>query len=164
MEAQHPARNTDPEHRHAPAPIDQTADQGPGREPSGQDPPRLSALSEPFQIFESSANGRRVITPRGELDLSNAAQLEQQFAGNIDTILDLSELSFIDSTGITLLISTAQRAQSDAWEFTVRNPQPAVLRVIKLVDLDRRLGLESQPASIVPGGPSRESGRPANGV
>ncbi|HET7046990.1 MAG TPA: STAS domain-containing protein [Solirubrobacteraceae bacterium] len=101
-----------------------------------------------MQIFENTANGRRVITLRGELDLSNAAQLEQQFAGNIDTILDLCELSFIDSTGITLLISTAQRAQSDAWEFTVRNPQPAVLRVLKLVGLDRHLGLESQTASI----------------
>jgi anti-sigma B factor antagonist len=92
-----------------------------------------------------------VITPCGELDLSNAAQLEQQFAGNIDTILDLSKLSFIDSTGIALLISTAERARSHAWEFTVRNPQPAVLRVIKLVGLERHLGFESPPASIALG-------------
>ena len=164
QDGRHPARNTDSERRNALVPIDQTADRTPGRETWGQDPPGLSAAPEPLQIFEKTANGRRVITLRGELDLSNAAQLEQRFAGNTDTILDLCQLSFIDSTGITLLISTAQRAQSDAWEFTVRNPQAAVLRVLKLVGLDRHLGLESQPASIALGddnekpAPTRRSG------
>ena len=109
----------------------------------------LSALPEPFRIFESTTNGRRVIAPSGELDLASAPQLEERLAGNIDTALDLSELSFIDSTGIRLLASTAQRAQAEAWEFTVRNPQPTVMRVIKLVALEKYLRLERQeePAS-----------------
>jgi len=102
-----------------------------------------------FHVFESASDGRRVIAPRGELDLASAPQLEERLAGNIDTALDLSELSFIDSTGIRVLASTAQRAQAEAWEFSVRNPQPAVLRVIKLVALDQHLRLETQeePAS-----------------
>ena len=85
-----------------------------------------------------------MIAPCGELDLSNAAQLEERLAGNIDTVLDLSELSFIDSSGIRVVIGAAQRARAEAWEFTVRNPQPAVLRVIKLVGLEQHLGLERQ--------------------
>jgi anti-sigma B factor antagonist len=85
-----------------------------------------------------------VIAPCGELDLSNAAQLEERLAGSIDTVLDLSKLSFIDSTGLHVLVSAANRAQSEGWEFTVQNPQPAVLRVIKLVGLAQRLSLESQ--------------------
>ena len=110
---------------------------------------RHSAFPEPFHVFERTADGRRVIAPRGELDLASAPQLEERLAGNIDTALDLSELSFIDSTGIRVLASTAQRAQAEAWDFTVRNPQPAVLRVIKLVALDQHLRLETQeePAS-----------------
>ena len=80
----------------------------------------------------------------GELDLSNAAQLEERLAGGIDTVLDLSELSFIDSSGIHVLISTAQRAQSQGWAFSVQNAQPAVLRVIRVVGLDQQLGLESE--------------------
>jgi anti-anti-sigma factor len=152
QDGRHPARDTGPQlttTSNALAHIDQTADRTPGREPWGQGPPHLSALPEPFHIFESAADGRRVISPCGELDLSNAAQLEERLAGNIDTVLDLSELSFIDSTGIRAVISTAQRARAEAWEFTVRNPQPAVLRVIKLVGLDQHLGLERQkgPAS-----------------
>jgi anti-sigma B factor antagonist len=105
---------------------------------------RLSAAPEPFHIFETTADGRRVIAPRGELDLATAAELEQRLTGTIDTELDLSELSFIDSTGIRVLVGTAQRARAEAWKFTVRNPQPGVLRVIKLVALEQQLGLESQ--------------------
>ncbi len=85
-----------------------------------------------------------MIAPCGELDLSTTPQLEKRLRGNIDTILDLSKLSFIDSTGIHLLLVTMRGAEREGWEFTVRDPQPAVLRVIKLVGLDRYLGLDGQ--------------------
>ena len=114
-----------------------------GRDPT---PLHLSAVPEPFRVVESAADGRRVIAACGELDLATAAQLEERLAGNIDTVLDLSELSFIDSTGLRVLVSTANRAQAEAWEFTVRNPQPTVLRVIRLVALEQLLGLEGQQA------------------
>jgi anti-anti-sigma factor len=151
----HPARDTSPEPSDPLARTGQPADGTPGSEPRDQEPTHLSALPEPFHIFESTADGRRVIAPCGELDLSNAAQLKERLAGNRDTVLDLSELSFIDSTGIHLLISTAQRARSEAWDFTVRNPQPAVLRVIKLVRLAKHLGLESQT------GPEEDAKQPS---
>jgi anti-sigma B factor antagonist len=144
QDGRHPARDTGPESSNALARTGQTADRTPGREPWVQEPPHLSAVPEPFHIFESTADRRRVIAPCGELDLSNAAQLKERLAGTCDTVLDLSELSFIDSTGIHIVVSTAHRARSEAWEFTVRNPQPAVLRVIKLVGLAEHLGLESQ--------------------
>ena len=141
----HPTRDTGPESSNPLARIGQTADGIPRRESSVEESPHLSALPEPFQILESTADGRRVITPRGELDLSTGAQLKERLAGDCDTVLDLSELSFIDSTGIRLVASTAQRARSEAWDFTVRNPQPAVLRVIRLVGLAEHLCLETQP-------------------
>ena len=51
----------------------------------------------------------------GELDLANAAtlaaQLEQRTAG--DLVLDMSELEFIDSTGIALLVATHRRLNGD---------------------------------------------------
>jgi anti-anti-sigma factor len=97
-----------------------------------------------FYVSESPVDGGRVITPCGELDLSTAARLEEQLAGHCDTVLDLSELTFIDSSGIHLVISTAQRARSEGWSFTVRDPQPAVLRVIELLGLTEHLGLIGQ--------------------
>jgi len=112
QDGRHPPRDTGPQSWSALARTGETADRASGREPRGQRPPHLSAVA--FHIFESTADGRRVIAPRGELDLSTAAQLKERLAGNIDTVLDLSELSFIDSTGIHVVVSTAQRAQSEA--------------------------------------------------
>lgn len=138
----HAARDTAPESSDARPGTAQMAYRTSEREP--WEPQGPSALPEPFRIFESTADGRRVIAPCGELDLANAAQLKERLAGNSDTVLDLSGLSFIDSTGIHLLVGTTQRARSEAWDFTVRNAQPAVLRVIKLLGLAEDLGLEGQ--------------------
>lgn len=148
QDGRHPARDTDPQLT-APSNGRARIGQTPGRTPWVQGAPHPSGSPEPLQIIESTADGCRVIAPCGELDLSNAAELEQRLAGSIDTVLDLSELSFIDSTGIRVLIGTAQRAQQEAWEFTVRSPQPAVVRAIELVGLDQHLGLEQPrgPAS-----------------
>ena len=140
----HPTRDTGPESSNPLAHTGQTANGIPGCESSVEESAHLSALPEPFQILESTADGRRVITPRGELDLSTGAQLKERLAGSCDTVLDLSDLSFIDSTGIYVLVSTAERARSEAWEFTVRNPQPAVLRVIELIGLAEHLCIEPQ--------------------
>lgn len=124
--------------------IDQAADGTTGREPRIPGPPPFAQPPEAFRIFESTADGSRILALSGELDLSNAAELGERLAGNIDTVLDLSDLSFIDSSGIHVLISAAQRAQSEGWAFSVQNAQPAVLRVIKLVGLDQHLALEKQ--------------------
>ena len=139
-----PTRDIGPESSNGLARRGQTADRIPGREPAAEASLHLSVVPEPFQIVESTADGRRVIAPRGELDLSTGTQLKERLAGSCDTVLDLSDLSFIDSTGIHVVVSTAQRARSEAWEFTVRNPQPAVLRVIELVGLAEHLCIEPQ--------------------
>ncbi len=68
--------------------------------------------------FEASAaqldDGIRVVSVRGELDLSTAPDLEQPLeevvaAGDASVLVDLSECEFIDSTGIALIVRTWQR-------------------------------------------------------
>jgi anti-sigma B factor antagonist len=79
----------------------------------------------------------------GELDLANvatlAAQLEQRTAGNL--VLDMSELEFIDSTGIALLVATHRRLNGDgAVKFKlVGSRSPSVRRVMALTGLDTEL-------------------------
>ena len=85
------------------------ADGTPRPEPGVQQSPPLSSSPEPFHILETTANGRRVIAPCGELDLATAAELKERLAGSSDTVLDLSQLSFIDSSG-NLGISIGKRA------------------------------------------------------
>jgi anti-anti-sigma factor len=55
-------------------------------------------------------------------------------------VLDLSDLTFIDSSGISLLVVALGQDRA----VTLRNPQPFVSRVLELTGLDH---LVERPAS-----------------
>jgi anti-sigma B factor antagonist len=85
-------------------------------------------------------NGTPVIWLFGELDITNAEKVRAA----IDTVLcshtelvvfDASGLAFMDSSGVALLASTAQRAR----EVQVRRPATIVRRLIELTGLDQVL-------------------------
>ena len=72
----------------------------------------------------------------GELDLANAARLEDELrrveAGDAGVILvDLADVSFIDSTGIRALITAAARSRHDN-RLVLQRASPVVLRVLRL--------------------------------
>ena len=85
--------------------------------------------------------------PRGELDLATVetlrSVLDEAIAGTLNTarrlVLDLRGLSFIDSTGLHLLVALDQRAQRDAFELTLLAPAAPIDRAIQLSGLDRIL-------------------------
>ena len=81
-------------------------------------------------------NGTPVIYLSGELDLISAGQFSAAIDAALGShpgglILDASGLNFMDSSGIVLLVSAAQRAR----EVQVRNPTPIVRRLIELTGL-----------------------------
>jgi len=56
------------------------------------------------------AQGGACLTLRGELDLGSAPQLEQALAeAGDDVLLDLRDLTFMDSTGVRVLLEAAER-------------------------------------------------------
>jgi anti-sigma B factor antagonist len=82
----------------------------------------------------------------GELDLANAATAEAQLrkaleAGDAPVVIDMSELEFIDSTGIALLVATlAPNGHAAELRFVPSN-SPPVTRVLELTGLAERLPL-----------------------
>jgi anti-sigma B factor antagonist len=59
---------------------------------------------------ERDERGACRLTLRGELDLGTAAQLEQALAhARGDIVLDLRGLTFMDSTGVRVLLEAAER-------------------------------------------------------
>lgn len=78
-----------------------------------------------------------VVALRGELDLCSAPAVEQELrsveAGDADAILlDLSELEFIDSTGVRLLIMAEQRSRWDSGRLVLKRPPAPVFRAIEI--------------------------------
>jgi len=97
---------------------------------------------EPFAV-ELQRNGDLVVVqPRGELDAATIPELR----GALDAIenfarlvLDLRGLSFIDSTGLHLLVELHERAQNDRFELTLIAPEPPLDKAIRLCGLDGTL-------------------------
>jgi anti-anti-sigma factor len=78
----------------------------------------------------------RLIRAVGEVDLSTAAALRRELAAarlETDTVLlDLSDVTFIDSTGLHLLLEASHRSAVTDWSFFVVRPSEAVRRLIEL--------------------------------
>ena len=53
--------------------------------------------------------------------------------------LDLAEVTFMDSTGLTTLMDAHLAAESNGWSFAVRRASPAVRRVFDLAGVGRLL-------------------------
>ena len=84
------------------------------------------------------------IVLRGEMDIANAADVEKELlrveATDATTIvLDLAELSFIDSTGIRLLLMADSRSRANGERLVLRRPPEGVLRVLRLAGVEDRL-------------------------
>ena len=54
--------------------------------------------------------------------------------------LDLAEVTFMDSTGLTTLMDAHLAAEGNGWPFEIRRASPAVRRVFDLAGVGRLLG------------------------
>ncbi|MFP5327278.1 MAG: STAS domain-containing protein [Acidimicrobiia bacterium] len=99
----------------------------------------------PFSVGVSQvARGRYLVRVTGELDLTTAAHVRtavlELLELRADRIsLDCSEMSFIDSSGIGVLVGAEKRARSQACEFVVCRPSAAVMRVLDQTGVSRHL-------------------------
>ena len=94
---------------------------------------------------ESFAQGLRVRFA-GELDIATAPHAEEELRRAEESTpptlaVDLSGLSFMDSTGLRLVVAAAARArEANRRLVVVRGPEP-VHRVLELTGLDSRLDI-----------------------
>ena len=80
----------------------------------------------------------------GELDVATAGALEHQLIQAAADepallVLDLSELGFMDSTGLRAVLSAAERARHAAYEFAVVRGSSQVQRLFELTQVGERL-------------------------
>ncbi len=107
---------------------------------------------------ETRNDGRAaVITVSGELDLASSGALAEELArvaesGATRVVIDLRELEFMDSTGLSTLVKAHQRADEAGQEFgLVRGPQQ-VQRLLSLTGVDERLTFADTPEELLSGG------------
>ena len=83
-----------------------------------------------------SGQGRYVVTVRGELDLATSdrlwSELEPLLAPQTVVVLDGTEITFLDSSGLRVLLQAGNRATSGGSAFRLVAPQQSVQRVLEL--------------------------------
>jgi len=82
-------------------------------------------------------NGRGpVVHVAGEVDLATAPQLQTCLkALDGAVVIDLRDVAFLDSTGITAFIVAFKRLSADGGGLTLRNPSSAVTKTLEIVGL-----------------------------
>jgi len=102
----------------------------PSTPPSGTQPQVFGCEVQPER------DGVRVL-PRGELDAASGPALERQIgelrdAGFRRLILDLSQLDFMDSTGLRLILKWDAEARQDGFSIVLVPGPPTVQRVFEV--------------------------------
>lgn len=107
------------------------------------------AKLEPFRVDVHRTHETARVAPMGELDLATAPPLDLRLrelheAGCHRFILDLRGLTFIASTGISLLIKWDTYARDNGIEFAVTDGPPEIQRVLELTGAAEHLRMSSR--------------------
>lgn len=82
----------------------------------------------------------------GELDVRTVAELNELLASALEVhgmcLLDLGALTFIDSSGLAMIVRAARRARGAGGQLVLRRPPPPVWRTIELAGLHDALPWE----------------------
>ncbi len=95
-----------------------------------------------------SADGGLVLRLSGELDMASAPGLARVLDTALDAqptsiALDLTDLAFLDSCGIRVLITACRRARSEDSSITLRSPCRSVLKSLSLTGVDRLMEIDA---------------------
>ncbi|MDQ6804271.1 MAG: STAS domain-containing protein [Actinomycetota bacterium] len=106
---------------------------------------------KPFSIQIDEAGDTVTIEFEGELDIATTAGADSELrrveqSGARVIVLDLRGLTFMDSTGLRLLVSADARARDGVHRLAIVRGPAAVQRVLELTGLDARLDVIDDPA------------------
>ena len=95
--------------------------------------------------FKVDPDGKGVLKIDGDIDMAagpvlRKAMLEQEEQG--DVVLDLSGVSFIDSSGLRTLLDAARRAEEREGTLTLRKAGPEVRRLLEITGTTSKFTME----------------------
>ena len=106
-----------------------------------------------FRLEVRSQGKATIVAVSGELDLASSPALQEELdrASDFDMmIIDLRELDFMDSTGLSVLVRAHQRAEEQGRRLAmVKGPQQ-VQRLLSLTGVADRLTVVDRPEELLP--------------
>lgn len=83
----------------------------------------------------------------GELDVSSAEGLKNELNGKIDQIftdikIDMSNLDYIDSTGIGIIVGIMKRLRGEKKDISILNARENIKKIFNITGLDQIISME----------------------
>lgn len=98
-----------------------------------------------FEVTVGEQNGAMVVAPRGELDIAGTARFDEAvdtaLSSGGDVVIDLRELSFIDSSGLRSLLRAARAASDGGTRLTILRGSGPVERALAITGVEGELPL-----------------------
>ena len=107
-----------------------------------------------FRLEVQSQGRATVIAVRGELDLASSPALQEELdrvsASDAEMlIIDLRELDFMDSTGLSVLVRAHQRAEEQGRQLAVVKGPQQVQRLLSLTGVSDRMTVVDNPEELL---------------
>ena len=109
---------------------------------------RISATL--FHVEVEPERDKVRVRPVGELDVATVGDVRERIAEVVESgfrhlVIDLRPTTFIDSSGLNLLLQTAAAASVDGWELAIVEGPPAVRRAVDITGLRQALPFVDEP-------------------
>lgn len=108
---------------------------------------------EILDVSSEDRNGLVHVALAGELDLSTVAKVQEELRrveanAPATLVVDLSKLTFLDSTGLRCIVTADERARAEGRRIVIVRGPDAVQRVFTITRLDDRLEMVDDVSTI----------------
>jgi anti-anti-sigma factor len=105
--------------------------------------------TEVLKTSTETVDGVAVVSVEGEVDLVTSEQLRGALLDALEesgrVTVDLTGLTFIDSSGLSALVDAHRRARDAGGVLILRNPTPMLRRLLDITRLESLLVVEPDP-------------------
>jgi anti-sigma B factor antagonist len=106
-----------------------------------------------LEVTTQDSGGQVTISLKGELDLSSVGKVQEELRrveaeAPAVIVLDLSNLTFLDSTGLRAVVTADERAREHGRRLVVVRGPDAVQRVFAITRLEERLEMVDDASSL----------------
>jgi anti-anti-sigma factor len=111
---------------------------------------QVLANIEPFHCKVIPEGDHVIVAPHGELDMATVGAIEAELtrvrqSGAEHVVLDLGGLTFMDSSGLHLVLKWTAEASRDGLVFELEPGPPAVQRIFELAAVTDELPFRTRP-------------------
>jgi anti-sigma B factor antagonist len=112
----------------------------------------LSFAEPRFRIHEREVDRATIIEVAGEIHVSTAPEFSELLnaaveGGRTSLVLDLTDVMFIDSTGLSVLLNALRQVTRAGGRMALVCSNPTVLRLFEITRLDTTFAIHAEPAS-----------------